>query len=176
MQISSSSAQVDQCPRSGFVLRPLTDRKIRSKGLYFLILSQSCRPRRSRLVFVRQLRQIFCVLIKHGLRPTVPLCRSSRVRSGLDVHLHTAYRICSHYPFVAKGFASGRCLCPSPNSSTEHATNRARHNINVFTLRSIFPPWNDMQILTDIIFQYLSVKSVSAKAKEEWRNRPQGQL
>lgn len=110
---------------------------------YIFSSSQSCPPRRSRLVFVRQLRQIFCVLIKHGLRPTVPLCRSrSRPRSG---------RVWTCICIQRTGFAAitlllpkdlpvGVARCPSPNSSTEHATHRARHNINVFTLRSIFAP------------------------------------
>lgn len=167
VQISSSSGQAGrQVDTVGSGLRPLTDRKIRSKGLYFLILLVV----RSVVVgvpvlFVRQLRQIFCVLIKHGLRRYLSP-GPGPVGSGWAF----AYSVpdLQPLPFCCQRICQWALpvvlLRTVPRNMPRIAL---RHNINVVTLRSIFPSWNDMQILTDIIFQYLCVKSVSAVPGEE---------
>lgn len=184
VQISSSSGQVDQRPKKTGSTAHWPENPI--EGIIFSHPLSPVVLRPSRLVFVRQLRQIFCVLIKHGLRPTVPLCRSSsRPRSG---------RVWTCICIQRTGFAAitlllpkdlpvGVARCPSPNTSTEHATHRARHNINVFTLRSIFPPWkwyaNIDRHHFSISEREICQSAVQSKAKEEWkewRNRPQGQL
>lgn len=123
----------------GSGLRPLTDRKIRSKGLYFLILLVV----RSVVVgvpvlFVRQLRQIFCVLIKHGLRRYLSP-GTGQVGSGQAF----AYSVpdLQPLPFCCQRIWQWALPVVLPRTVPRNMPRIAlRYNINVVTLRSIFPP------------------------------------
>lgn len=169
VQISSSSGQAGrQVGTVGSGLRPLTDRKIRSKGLYFLILLVVRSVVGVPVLCVRQLRQIFCVLIKHGLRRYLSP-GPGPVGSGWAF----AYSVpdLQPLPFCCQRIWQWALPVVLPRTVPRNMPRIAlRYNINVVTLRSIFPPWHDMQILTDIIFQYLCVKSVSARRPRRRRS------